>query len=110
MLWISQEDYIKKVLEMFNMHNAKPMHVPLLGHLKLSKTQCPSNEEEKDEMSKVPYSPAVSRLMYAMVFTRPDIAYVVGVVSRFLLNLGKEHWNAVKWILRYLRETSKLCL
>ena len=36
--------------------------------------------------------------------TRPDIAHVVGVVGRFLENLGKEHWEAVKWILRYLRE------
>ncbi|CAN0875048.1 Retrovirus-related Pol polyprotein from transposon TNT 1-94, partial [Linum grandiflorum] len=41
--------------------------------------------------------------MYAMVCTRPDIAHAVGVVSRFLSNPGKEHWAAVKWILRYLR-------
>ncbi|PKI68086.1 hypothetical protein CRG98_011682 [Punica granatum] len=45
-----------------------------------------------------------------MVCTRPDIAHYVGVVSRFLSNPGKEHWNVVKWILRYLRGTSKLCL
>lgn len=31
-------------------------------------------------------------------------------VSRFLSNPGREHWNAVKWILRYLRGTSQLCL
>ena len=48
--------------------------------------------------------------MYAMVCTRPDIAHSVGVVSRFLSNPGKEHWDAVKWILRYLRGTSKMCL
>ncbi|XP_020245071.1 endoglucanase 12-like [Asparagus officinalis] len=36
--------------------------------------------------------------------------YSVGVVSRCLANLGKEHWAAVKWILRYLRGTSKKCL
>nr|KYP31853.1 Retrovirus-related Pol polyprotein from transposon TNT 1-94 [Cajanus cajan] len=109
MLWMSQEDYIKKVLERFNMHNAKSVHVPLPGHLKLSKKQCPVNEE-KEEMSKVPYSSAVGSLMYAMVCTRPDIAYAVGVVSRFLSNPGKEHWNAVKWILRYLKGTAKSCL
>ncbi|PKI56618.1 hypothetical protein CRG98_023001 [Punica granatum] len=51
-------------------------------------------------MKKVPYSSAVGSLMYAMVCTRPDIAHSVGVVSRFLSNPGKEHWNAVKWILR----------
>jgi hypothetical protein len=92
------------------MHNAKPVHVPLPGHLKLSKTQCPKNDQEKEEMSKVPYSSAVGSLMYAMVCTRPDIGYAVGVVSRFLSNPGKEHWSAVKWILRYLKGTAKKCL
>ena len=40
-----------------------------------------------------------------MVCTRPDIAHAVGVVSRYMYNLGKEHWKAVQWILRYLRGT-----
>ena len=57
-------------------------------------------------MSKVPYALAVGSLMYAMVCTRPDIAHAVGVVSRYMNNLGKEHWMAVKWILRYLRGTT----
>ncbi|PKI49853.1 hypothetical protein CRG98_029764 [Punica granatum] len=61
-------------------------------------------------MKKVPYSSVVGSLMYAMVCTRPDIAHSIGVVSRFLSNLGKEHWNANKWILRYLIGTSKVCL
>ncbi|GKF98342.1 hypothetical protein Tco_0297125, partial [Tanacetum coccineum] len=46
--------------------------------------------------------------MYAMVCTRPDLAHAVGVVSRFLSNPGKKHWEAIKWIFRYLRGTSKL--
>ena len=61
-------------------------------------------------MLKIPYASTVRSLMYAMVCTRPDIAHVVGVVNRFLSNPGKEHWAAVKWILRYLRGTSKVCL
>ena len=32
--------------------------------------------------------------MYAMVCTRPDIAHVVGVVSRFTVNPSKDHWEA----------------
>lgn len=32
------------------------------------------------------------------------------IVRRFLANLGKQHWEGVKWILRYLKETSHQCL
>ena len=48
--------------------------------------------------------------MYAMVCTRLDIVHAVKVVSRFLSNPNKEHWATMKWILRYLRGTSKTCL
>jgi len=61
-------------------------------------------------MSKVPYASAVGNLMYPMVCTKPDIAHAVGVVSRFLSNPGKEHWEGVKWILIYLKSTSKMHL
>ncbi|GKC98679.1 hypothetical protein Tco_1168954 [Tanacetum coccineum] len=59
-------------------------------------------------MDRVPYASVVGSLMYVMVCTRPDLAHAVGVVSRFLSNLGKNNWEAVKWIFRYLRGTSKL--
>ena len=45
-----------------------------------------------------------------MVCTRPDIEHAVGVVSRYMANPGKEHWEAVKWLLRYLRGTSSTSL
>lgn len=43
--------------------------------------------------------------MYAMVHTKPDVAYGIGLVSRFMGNSVKEHWEAVKWLLRYLKGT-----
>ena len=48
--------------------------------------------------------------MYAMLCTRLNIARVVGVVSRYMNNPGKEHWKAVQWILRYLRGTTSHAL
>ncbi|XP_071695170.1 secreted RxLR effector protein 161-like [Rutidosis leptorrhynchoides] len=60
-------------------------------------------EEDEVEMEKVPYASAVGSVMYAMVFTRPDIAHAVGVVSQYMSKLGKENWEAVKWLLRYLK-------
>jgi hypothetical protein len=41
----------------------------------------------------------VGSLMYVMVSTRPNISHAVGVVSRYMENPGKEHWEAVKWVL-----------
>ena len=46
------------------------------------------------------YKSTIGSIMYAMVSTCLDIAHVVGVVSRFMRNLGKTHWEAIKWILR----------
>ena len=109
-LWLSQEQYVEKILKRFNMENAKPVSCPLPPQVKLSKKMSPKGEEEKGKMSKVPYASAIGSLMYAMVCTRPDIAHAVGVTSWYLANPGKEHWEAVKWIMRYLRGTSKMCL
>ncbi|KAE8706002.1 hypothetical protein F3Y22_tig00110410pilonHSYRG00039 [Hibiscus syriacus] len=62
----------------------------------------PKDDAEREYMSKVPYASAVGSLMYAMVCTRPDISHAIGVVSRYMHDPGKEHWQAVKWILRYI--------
>ncbi|CAA0823453.1 cysteine-rich RLK (RECEPTOR-like protein kinase) 8 [Striga hermonthica] len=83
-LWFSQSDYIEKVLCRFKMDIAKPVEC----HWEASS----------------------GSLMYAMVCARPDIAHAVGVVSRFMSNPGVMHWEAVKWILRYLRGTKDRAL
>ena len=67
-------------------------------------------EKEKDKMSVILYSSTVGSLIYAMVCTRPDFSHAIGVVSRFLTNPGKTHWEAIKWIFRCLKETLKVCL
>ena len=56
-------------------------------------------------MRGIPYASAVGSLMYAMLCTRPDICFAVGMVSRYQSAPGEEHWIAVKHILKYLRRT-----
>ena len=56
-------------------------------------------------MTGVPYASAVGSLIYAMLCTRPDICFTVGMVSRYQSNPGSKHWTAVKHILKYLRKT-----
>ena len=109
-LLLSQDKYIDKVLSRFNMQNAKVVSTPLGVHFRLSKEQSPKTEEERAYMAKVPYASAIGSLMYVMVCTRPDIAQAVGAVSRYMNNPGKLHWEAVKWILRYLRGTTSKAL
>ncbi|XP_062094032.1 secreted RxLR effector protein 161-like [Humulus lupulus] len=43
--------------------------------------------------------------MYALFYTRSDICHAVGVVSRYQSNPKREHWIAVKHIVKYLRQT-----
>ena len=105
-LWLSQVGYVKKMLERFSMENAKPVSRPLANHFRLSTSQCPKTVEEIEDMSKVPYASAVGCLMYAIVCIRPDLAYVVSVVSKYMANPGKQHRDAVKWIFRYLKGTT----
>ena len=110
LLGLSQETYIKKMLERYHMQDSKPMDTPVKKSLSLSFDMCPKTPEEKEKMSRVPYASAVRSLMYAMMCTHPDICYVVGLVSRFQSNPGQKHLMAVKRILRYLKGTSDYML
>ena len=104
-LYLSQERYLEKVLSKFNMRDCKAVSTPLAAHFRLSAECCPQTEEDINRMSNIPYSSAVGSLMYAMVCTRPDLSHAVSVVSRYMHNPGKDHWEAVKWILRYVKGT-----
>eukprot|EP00253_Pinus_taeda_P029820 PITA_29820 len=74
--------------------------------VKGKKELCPKTQEEEEDMSYVPYASAVGSLMYVMVCTRPEIAHELGVLSRFMSKLGKEHWTTMKQVFRYLCGTS----
>nr|GMD22027.1 Retrovirus-related Pol polyprotein from transposon TNT 1-94 [Ipomoea batatas] len=107
---VEKKKYVEKVLDRFNMSNCKHVSTALGAHFKLSSVSCRKSDVDVAYMSKVPYSSVVGSLMYAMVCTRPDLAHAVSVVSRYMHNPGKEHWNVVKWILQYLKGTSSLGL
>ena len=92
------------------MTEGKSVSTPLPSFMKLSKEDSPKSNFEKAEMAKVPYSLAVGSLMWAMIAIRPDIAFVVGVGSRYMANPDKKHWLAVKNIFRYLKVIANKCL
>ena len=54
------------------------------------------------EINVTKYQQCVGSLMHAMVWTCPDIAYVIGMVSRHAATPGQAHMTAVKRIFHYL--------
>ena len=84
------------------------VHIPI--DVNISAEQCPKTQEEEEDISRAPYASAVGSLMYVMVCTRPYIAHVVGVLSKFMSKPGKEHWTTMKRVFRYLCGTSDYSL
>ena len=76
---------------------------PFRHGVPLSDDQRPKTQEEENMIRQVPYASAVGSLMYAMLCTRLDIRYSVGMVSRYQSNPEPKHWQVVKHILKYLR-------
>ena len=95
-LKISQAGYIRKLLEKFNMLEAKPVSTPAEPGLYLNKS------EGNNELVNVPYREAISSLLFLSRVSRPDIEYAVNYLSHFLDSYDQEHWRAVKRIFRYL--------
>ena len=103
-LWLDQETYTEKVLKDFDMWDSAPKDTPMVVGTKL----IPARKDSPiDVKSRALYQSAVGSLMYAMLGTRPDIAFPVSVISRFSANPTKSHWEAVKRIFRYLKGTIK---
>ena len=73
------------------MHDYKLMDTLVERNLSLNLDMCPKLVEEKEQMSKVPYSSVIQSLMYEMMCTRLDICYAIGLVTRFQSNTGMEH-------------------
>jgi len=102
---IDQTAYIENILHRFRMSDCKPVKTPVDPNVKLTK----NIGNIQDELKKL-YQQAIGSLMYAMLGTRPDIAYAVSLVSRYCANPDNAHWTAVKRIFRYLRGTTNFKL
>lgn len=109
-LFLNQQAYILKMLTRFSMNEAKDVTLPLAKHFKFSVEQCPISEIERSRMDKVPYANVIGSVMYVMVCTRPDLAFAISTLSRYMSNPDEYYWEALKSLLRYLKGTSNLGL
>lgn len=101
-LKIVQRRMVDDLVTKYGLHDAKIKATPLSPAVKLSKT-LPGAELDKIQYG---YSELVGSLMYLAVCTRPDIAFAVGALARYMSNPSIEHWNAAKGVLRYLAGTT----
>ncbi|XP_073138583.1 secreted RxLR effector protein 161-like [Henckelia pumila] len=89
---------------------SKAVSTPIGAHFKLRAVKDDQKELESLHMRNMPYSNAVGSIMYMMISTRPDISYGLGLLSRFMSKPSREHWQAINWLLKYLKGSSKLKL
>ncbi|GJX61172.1 transposon ty3-I gag-pol polyprotein [Tanacetum coccineum] len=107
---LSQNAYMDKILKRYKMDNSKRGHIPMQERLDLNKSQGAQMPKEVNRMKNVPYALVAGSIMYVVRCTRPDVAFVQNLTSRFQQNPGELHWTAVKNILKYLRNTKDMFL
>ena len=86
MIGLSRITYIDKVLERFNMDNDKKGFNPMQSGIHLSKAQSPVSRGDQDRMSRVSYASTIGSIMYAMIFTQPNVSYALSMTSRYQSN------------------------
>ena len=78
--------------------------------MKLSKTQSPTTEEDKERMKVIPYASAIGSIKYAMLCTKPVMYLAMSLARGYNSDPGIDHWTAVKIILSYLKRTKEMFL
>ncbi|WIA41017.1 hypothetical protein OEZ86_004655 [Tetradesmus obliquus] len=98
---LSQELMIREVVEHYGLTEAKTLSTPLSHSIKLS-----AGDGDLLDTETYPYSQLIGKLMYIMVCTRPDIAYAVGALARYMSKPRMPHWQAARGLVRYLAGTA----
>jgi hypothetical protein len=92
------------------MKYCRPWCFPISIGKKFSILDFPTSPLEMEDMGKVPYQIVSGSLMYAKVYNRPDISQVLRLLSKYMSNLGRVHWDTIKRAFRYLHGTSDYSL
>jgi hypothetical protein len=100
---LNQHHYIDDILQRFGMTDAKPLGAPIdKGRLDALNA---SNSESTPVGESTPYRELVGMLLYLALCTRPDLAYAIGEMSRYVNQPNEHHWRILKDVLRYIKKT-----
>ncbi len=105
---LSQGPFIGSILHYFDMDTCNAVSTPLPAKTRLTTDDCPKTDAERELVKKYPYCTLVGKVMYLATTTRPDIAFAVRELAKFMSNYGQQHWIAAKHLLRYLSGTRSL--
>jgi len=100
---LTQTAYARTILKKFGMLDCNPAKTPMEQGVQLI-----NNVDENGQYgstANIPYRQIIGSLMYLAVSTRPDLSYVVGVLSRFLEQPSASHWITAKRVLKYIKGT-----
>eukprot|EP00253_Pinus_taeda_P008547 PITA_08547 len=99
-IFISQARYVNEVFGRFNMQECKAAITPTVMGLKLIK------EDSSKDFDPTLYKSIVGSLMY-LTATRPNIMFVVSLISRFMERPKEAYWQAAKRILGFVKGTKR---
>jgi hypothetical protein len=91
LIGLSQDAYISKILNRFNMQDSKKGFLPMSHGITLSKKYCTSKPDEQERMRVIPYASPIGSIMHAMLYTCPDVSYALSVTSRYQSSYGEAH-------------------
>ena len=91
MLGLFLLQYIGLILKRFNIEASKRGYLPTRHGICLSNKICPKTLEERKRINEIPYALAMGSIMYVILCTRPDIAYALGIASKFQADPKEDH-------------------
>ena len=91
LLRLSQSTYIDTMLKWFSMKNFKKGYLSIGHRLSLSKRDCLITPQEREHTSRILYTLIIGSIIYVIIYTRSNVAYSLGVVSRYQSDLGENH-------------------
>jgi hypothetical protein len=100
-LRLGQRSYLEEGIKTIGLWDSPPQKTPM----NTSRLEPAGEDYLAEPEFKMQYQSAVGTLMYAMLGSRPDIAYAVSCVSRYAANPTVAHMSAVKRIFSYLKGT-----
>ncbi|KAK4589918.1 hypothetical protein RGQ29_020479 [Quercus rubra] len=97
-IYLEQSHYFEKILKKYNYHDCKHVVTPFDSSVHLF----PVNNDN-DVVNQKEYASIIGSLRYAIDCTKPDnIAYAIGVLSKFTSKPSRDHWQAIEQVMKYL--------